>query len=103
MMMRLSGDADGPRHQTNGVVCQRITMEPSVDQDGQLELDPLWYLQPMQMCEEQRDVVVLRRGIHHHQLHPLIDGVEGVSNGNMAKVMLSTLWSSALWWMIFDV
>jgi len=49
----------------------------SVDQDGKLELDPLCYIQPTQLCEERRDVVVPRGGIHlpssgiYHGMHSL--------------------------------
>jgi len=37
-------------------------MKASVDQDHQLELNLIRYFQPVQLCEEHRDVVTIRCG-----------------------------------------
>jgi len=52
---------------TAGKIRQKVMSEQaSVDlctPGNQLEFDPLWRLQPMQLCEERQcEVVVLRRG-----------------------------------------
>jgi len=43
---------------------RRVYFCGCVLQDGRLELDPLRRLQLVQLCEERRDVVVFRIGIH---------------------------------------